>query len=363
MIALPRYRARPAHARFGFGGLVTVALVALGLAACSRSTPAPVIYKGQAMPPAASASDDNAARPKTRLPAAGTTIGGRVIAVRPGETIYTVSRRVQVPLHALITVNRLRPPYRLRVGQKLIVPRVQIHAVAEGETLYGISRRYGVDMYRLAKTNGIRHPFGIATGDRLAIPVATARIDRSAPAKARARSPPPCAAASPRRAGPGPPPAGTPMPPRAAGKFAWPVRGRVISGFGAKRGGLHNDGINIAVSPGAPVKAAENGVVAYVGNELPGFGNLLLIRHAGGYTTAYAHSAEILVRRGQRVARGQLVARAGSTGSVDRPQLHFEIRKGRKAVNPLSYLAGVPVAVPVAVERAKISRSGLQANG
>ncbi len=338
MTALPRNRTRPAHARSGLGVIATAALVALGLAACGRSTPAPVIYKGQATAPAQPASGDTAARPPA--------VGSRVVAVRAGETIYSVSRRERVPLHALITANRLRAPYRLKVGQRLVVPRVQIHAVADGDTLYGISRRYGVDMYRLAKTNGIRAPFRIATGDRLAIPVARARIER--PATARARRPT-GAAASPRRARPKPRPAVTPMPSRAGGKFAWPVRGRVISRFGVKRGGLHNDGINIAVSPGAPVKAAENGLVAYVGNELPGFGNLLLIRHAGGFTTAYAHSAEILVRRGQRVERGQVVARAGSTGSVDRPQLHFEIRQGRKAVNPLRHLAAVPAG-------AKISR-------
>ena len=107
MTALPRNRTRPALARSGLGVIATAALVALGLAACGRSTPAPVIYKGQAPGPAA--------------PAAGSTVGGRVVAVRAGETIYTVSRRERVPLHALITVNRLRPPYRLRVGQKLVV--------------------------------------------------------------------------------------------------------------------------------------------------------------------------------------------------------------------------------------------------
>ena len=324
-----------------------------------------MIYKGQAAQPAAPTSNDAVARPKTRSPANGATIGGRIVTVGPGESVYTVARREQVPLRALIGANRLRAPYRLNVGQKLVIPRVQIHSVAEGETLYGISRRYDVDMYRLAKTNDIRHPFGIAAGDRLAIPVVRARGDRPAPIAARPSAPPPPSSARSTGISPAKPfngvlpkprPFVTPMPSRAASKFAWPVRGRVISRFGVKRGGQHNDGINIATSPGAPVKAAENGVVAYVGNELPGFGNLLLIRHAGGYTTAYAHSAEILVRRGQRVARGQVVARAGSTGRVDRPQLHFEIRKGRKAVNPLSLLSRGPL--PGA--GAKLSRASRQ---
>jgi murein DD-endopeptidase MepM/ murein hydrolase activator NlpD len=112
----------------------------------------------------------------------------------------------------------------------------------------------------------------------------------------------------------------------------------VISGFGGKQGGLHNDGINIAVPSGTGVKAAENGVVAYAGNELPGFGNLLLIRHAGGFTTAYAHNQSLLVKAGENVRRGQVVAKTGNTGNVAKPQLHFEIRRHAKAVNPMKFL-------------------------
>ena len=340
----------PADRRFGgrLGGwFAAVAIAGVGLAACSRPTPAPVVYKDRIVEAAQPAPRRTApvtqapAAAKTPLPAQGSTVGGRTVTVRPGDTVYAVSRREQVPLRALIEVNRLRPPYRLAVGQTLQVPRVRIHYVGEGETLYGISRRYDVDLYRLAKTNGIKHPYGVTLGDRLAVPLARAGASQRAKAPRRPR--PTRLGASSRRM-PKARPAATPLPARASSKFAWPVRGRVISSFGVKRGGLHNDGINIAVTRGAPVRAAENGVVAYAGNELPGFGNLLLIRHAGGYTTAYAHSARILVRRGQRVKRGQIVARAGSTGGVDRPQLHFEIRKGSKAVNPLRHLAGPTAA-------------------
>jgi murein DD-endopeptidase MepM/ murein hydrolase activator NlpD len=130
-----------------------------------------------------------------------------------------------------------------------------------------------------------------------------------------------------------------PKPPaRASSTFLWPVRGKIISRYGAKQGGRHNDGINIGVSRGTTVVAAENGVVAYAGNELRGFGNLLLIKHADGYMTAYAHNENLLVGRGAKVKRGQPIARVGSTGSVGSPQLHFEIRKGRKAVDPMRYL-------------------------
>jgi murein DD-endopeptidase MepM/ murein hydrolase activator NlpD len=113
----------------------------------------------------------------------------------------------------------------------------------------------------------------------------------------------------------------------------------VISSFGAKAGGLRNDGINILLRKGTPVRAADHGVVAYTGNELRGFGNLILVRHGGGWVTAYAHTATISVNVGQTVRRGQVLARAGSSGGVGRPQLHFEIRRGRTAVDPLSHLS------------------------
>jgi len=117
-----------------------------------------------------------------------------------------------------------------------------------------------------------------------------------------------------------------------------PLQGKVVSVYGPGNGGLHNDGINIMANKGASVEAAENGVVVYTGNELQGFGNLLLIKHAGGWTTAYAHNDSIVVKRGQKVKRGEMVAHAGSTGNVSKPQLHFELRHGANAVDPTKYL-------------------------
>ncbi len=112
----------------------------------------------------------------------------------------------------------------------------------------------------------------------------------------------------------------------------------MISGFGAKGGGRYNDGINIAAGSGAIIRAAENGIVAYAGNELRGYGNLLLVRHADGWISAYAHIGDFLVRRGQVVKRGQPIGRVGSSGAVNRPQLHFELRRGRRAVDPRRHL-------------------------
>jgi murein DD-endopeptidase MepM/ murein hydrolase activator NlpD len=118
----------------------------------------------------------------------------------------------------------------------------------------------------------------------------------------------------------------------------WPVKGKVISEFGAKPNGLKNEGINIAVPEGTGVRAAESGVVAYAGNELKGYGNLVLIRHEGGWVTAYAHAKELFVKRGDTVKRGDVIAKAGQTGSVSSPQLHFEVRKGATAMDPLKFL-------------------------
>ena len=122
--------------------------------------------------------------------------------------------------------------------------------------------------------------------------------------------------------------------------FRWPVRGKVITGYGAKTNGKANDGINLAVPEGTPVKAAEDGVVAYSGNELKGYGNLILVRHSNGYVTAYAHASELMVKRGDTIKRGQIIAKSGQTGEVGSPQLHFEIRKGSSAVDPLQFLNG-----------------------
>ena len=118
----------------------------------------------------------------------------------------------------------------------------------------------------------------------------------------------------------------------------WPVKGKIISGFGNKPGGLKNEGINIAVPEGTSIRAAEGGVVAYAGNELKGYGNLVLIRHPGGYVTAYAHAKELLVKRGDTVERGGVIGKAGQTGSVSSPQLHFEVRKGATALDPNKFL-------------------------
>lgn len=122
------------------------------------------------------------------------------------------------------------------------------------------------------------------------------------------------------------------------GRLRWPVAGKVISSFGPRPDGTHNDGVNLAAPMGTDVHAAETGVVAYAGDELKGYGNLVLVRHDNGWVTAYAHADEILVKRGDRIKRGQVIAKAGRTGQVDQPQVHFELRQGQKPVDPTPFM-------------------------
>ncbi|WP_421709757.1 peptidoglycan DD-metalloendopeptidase family protein [Algihabitans sp.] len=345
-------------------------------------------------PPAAVQQEAVTGQQSTDLP-----IPGGLYRVQPGDTVYGIARRAGLPLRPLIDANRLAPPYRLAVGRDLIIPRARVHVVKAGETVYRISQIHGVDRSQLTRINGIGPPFEIRVGQRLVLPEPGLRTElatlpdasasgaslqqappqqqpappRQNPAQEAAAPPsqpatvpeaasgqPPLPprrpSATPQRAAnsptsPAPAPAAqTPRqtqtaaipqpPPRAGGRFGWPLRGRILSRYGPEEGGHHNDGINIAAPRGAPIQAAENGVVAYVGSELRGYGQLVLIKHADGWVTAYAHADSVLVRLGDTVQRGQAIARVGSTGAVDQPQLHFEIRKGTNAIDPLQMLDG-----------------------
>lgn len=289
---------------------------------------------------------------------------GGAVVVRGGDTLYSIARRNNVPLRGLIAANGLQPPYTIQPGDRLALPPPpRMHVVRPGDTVYGISRRYGVDVTSVVKANDISPPYTIVAGQALVVPegdldelVAEAPQMPQAPAPSPADrsvqaeelpAPPrtePSAEAKPAD----PPPASGPLPKPLSGpvRFVRPLEGRILSSYGPKSGGLHNDGINIAAPRGAPVRAAEAGVVAYAGSELPGFGNLILLKHAEGWTTAYGHNEAVLVKRGDRVARGQTIARVGSSGNVSNPQLHFEIRRGARAIDPAPYFRkGAAVSV------------------
>ncbi|AWK85135.1 LysM peptidoglycan-binding domain-containing M23 family metallopeptidase [Azospirillum thermophilum] len=404
--------------------LLVSATLALALAACERT---------------------GGLAPVTSVSSLPESAGGSV-TVQKGDSAYLIAKRYNVPLRDLIDANRLSPPYKLEVGQRLTLPTSRQYVVQKGDTLYGISRMHNVDVSELTRINNLTPPYAVQAGQTLrlpgegrgagtavaeggegagapvpltppaggtasrgsvqatelpppgsssaggassvsgvtATPLPPPKPGSGAPATADAQQPgepgtayqpgqaptylrppgskpadqapqtaPPAVAQAPVPV-PSPPPANrnapsqpqqdvaaaeppkadAAPPPRGGKRFLWPVKGKLISGYGPKPDGMHNDGLNIAASKGAAVVAADNGVVAYAGNELRGFGNLLLIKHADGWITAYAHLDRIEVERGASVKRGQLVGRVGQTGSVTSPQLHFELRKGSQAVDP-----------------------------
>ena len=390
------------------------------------AVPAPK-ESAQPAPPAAATAPAQAPMP---MAAPGTVI------VEPGDSVYSIARRNNTPIRAIIEANQLVPPYALRAGQALLVPHPQTYVVRPGDALYAVARQNNVDASELVRVNDLKPPYRLLIGQTLILPGRIVEAPASVPLTPASQSevqhvellPPPTtasvAAAStpaattsstaggdtittvplaplPSQAQPQPseaaapeapaavasaesapvvvpsppPPAvadypapaeekaspATPAPPANAklaslppaesapsgpggasgGRFLWPVRGKIISGYGQKEGGLFNDGINIAVKEGTPVVAADSGAVVYAGNEIRGFGNLVLIKHANGWMTAYAHNEALLVRRGEEVRRGQIIARAGASGTVQVPQLHFEIRRGSHAVDPMKYLEGL----------------------
>lgn len=222
--------------------------------------------------------------------------------------------------------------------------------VQRGDTLSKIGQRYGVSYRWIADANNIGAPYTIYPGQRLVVPYSRPQVAKRSTKRKKSRTkkrlPPQTASRTPSGGRTGTSSRRLPQPnaPGLSGRgFLRPVPGKIISRYGPKANGKRNDGVNIAAPRGTSVRAAEHGIVAYAGDELAGFGKMLLIKHAGGWMTAYAHNGVLLVKKGQKVKRGQTVAKVGSTGQVARPQLHFEIRRGNRALNPEHFM-GKPVA-------------------
>jgi murein DD-endopeptidase MepM/ murein hydrolase activator NlpD len=295
--------------------------------------------------------------------------GPMTVTLKRGETLHTLSSRYSVSVAAIMKENNFADASRVRPGTKIVIPSHTlqpmaaslpmtntkvVHTVAPHETLTSIAHRYNIGRQQIAYENKINEYAPLKIGQKLTIPgatVATAPVqarrvevpaqpqkqiaqssDAALDTVARVRPVTPQADAD---AEPQPKTAGS------APSFRWPVKGRVISNFGGKPNGQQNDGINISVPENTAVKASEDGVVAYAGNELKGYGNLVLIRHAGGWVTAYAHNSEVLVHKGETVKRGQVISKAGQTGGVASPQLHFEIRQGSTPVDPAQHLSSL----------------------
>ncbi len=295
--------------------------------------------------------------------------GGQAVTVGRGETLASIAHKNGVPVAALMQTNNITNTSAVRPGQRLVIPRYvydaapaaqaaptpqrtagTVHVVAPGETLMGIARRSGIPLSTLARANNIPPFTKVKIGDRITVP-GGGQVAARAPApkveQPRTIKPEKVASVETQSARMAKPEvhetesiAHKAEPAGAMPSFRWPVKGRIIASFGPKPNGTQNDGINLAVPEGTPIKAAEDGVVAYAGNELKGYGNLVLIRHADGYVSAYANASKLMVKRGDTVKRGQVIANAGQTGNVTSPQLHFEIRKGSTPVDPQKFLHG-----------------------
>lgn len=240
------------------------------------------------------------------VPDAVSTPQGRVHTVKPGETGIAIAIAYGVKWDRIVALNKLKPPYVLEVGDKLLLPSAKQVAAQTPEER---ARAFSLDID------------DIITGGEPAIAgqlvMAEPPVRKPRPAPNRPSTPAPA-----------------PAPIGDAPAFRWPVEGRVLSAYGAKPGGRYNDGVNLKASAGAPVRAAGDGVVAYAGDAIPAFGNLILIKHPGGWVTAYGHAEALLVARGAKVSGGDVIARAGQTGDVGEPQVHFEVRRGRTPVDP-----------------------------
>jgi murein DD-endopeptidase MepM/ murein hydrolase activator NlpD len=258
------------------------------------------------------------------------------IQVQRGDTVSGIAQRYGQSSKRIIEANHLVPPYRLEIGQTLMLPRAATsvaYAAAPAPPSHDRWHRPAPPVERAVADNRIDSSEVPPSEQRTRV-VETAPPSPPAAVHLAAAG---TAVATPRQDVP---------PPAQVGShgFIWPVRGHVVEGYGTSRNGTQNDGINIAARVGAPVYAAAAGEVVYVGNELRGYGNLVLIKHENGYLTAYAHNSAILVHKGERVTRGQTIARVGATGEVGEPQLHFEIRVGRNPVDPSQYLPPVQQA-------------------
>ena len=277
--------------------------------AVEAATPAPV--------PLAAASPDVVAR------------YGGTYTVKPGDSLYTIARAHKVKFAELQQVNGITDPRKVKPGSVLKVPGAASTpniASSEPSSPPAPPSDAASEPQKYGQSTTTQPT--VINGDRRVASLNDKATDAIAESPPQQQPKQQVAVAAPTGA------------PAAADsvKLRWPASGKIIAGFGGRPDGTHNDGVNLSVPLGTEVHAAENGVVAYAGSELKGYGNLVLLRHDNGWVTAYAHNDELLVKRGDKVKRGQVIAKAGKTGSVDQPQVHFELRQGSRPVDPIPYL-------------------------
>jgi len=254
--------------------------------------------------------------------------------VNKGDNLYLISKKYNVTISKLINFNNIDSPYKIFPNQKIFIPKKRTYVVKSGDTLYSISRKYRTDVFTVSKFNNLKNANQIYTNQKLIIPDQFERkkkvtknfkknkkqIKKKIITKKQTYS-------------------------KKNNKnffnesFIWPVKGKILSKYGSNDPGFFNDGINIESISGNDVKASSGGEIVYSGNEIPGYGNLILIKHSRNWITAYAHLKQIYKKKGTLVKKGESIGAVGNSGNVKIPQLHFEIRKGKEAVNPLKYLS------------------------
>ncbi len=270
---------------------------------CSRGPTVTDIVKG--------IYDSNAKYSKTQ---------SKNIKILTGDTIGSLSKKYKVTKKELIKYNKLKSPYILKPGKFIKIPVPKKYKIKKGDTLYKIAKCNSINITEIKNKNKIINEKKLIVKSILNLPYYAKnkcrfnnkKISRKNKIKLK------------------------PIKPEQI--FNWPAQGKIITYFGKQTGGRKNDGINIMSVKGNPVRAALNGKVIYRGNELLAWGNLIIIKHKNNWTTAYAHLDKLLVRKGEIVKTGDIIASVGSTGNVDKSQLHFQVRKKSKPVDPIKFL-------------------------
>ena len=252
--------------------------------------------------------------------------------VKPGEYVFSLARQYKVSPQVIIDTNKLKAPFQTEPGQVLKIPQTKVvtvvpetkttvnakpifYVVQKAETLYRIGLKYGVSPLDIMAANNIEKPEALVAGTKLRIPVAG-----EAEPEVEEFKPYIDADASKQKG------------------YVWPVKGKIISQFGQQQTGIYNSGIAISVVENTPVLAIDDAQVIYADEGLKHYGKMVLLRHEKGMVSAYGHNNKLFVKKGDRVKKGQVIALSGDSGIATEPQLHLEIRKNAKAVNPSTLL-------------------------
>lgn len=246
-------------------------------------------------------------------------ISHRSITILPGDTLLTISKKHEITVKELIKYNKIKSPYVLKPGSFIKLPEEKYYKIKNNDTLFKIAKCFSISTKDLYIKNPNLNVKRLKVGNTIKLPYyANKNKCKANDSKKKYNNKVPNSNYKP--------------------LFEWPLSGSLIASFGKKDAGRSNDGINIRAAKGNPVRAALKGKVIYSGNELPAWGNLILIKHANGWTTAYAHLDKILVKIGDKINTGNIIGSVGATGNVAEHQLHFQVRRYSKPVNPQNYL-------------------------